>query len=464
VTTMLQKDGPPLSATEAIALLDKRRRDDAAKRFFAREVEEGRIRPRQSEPEPEDEDEEAEPVETRTVITAPDKYWPAPPDEAAFYGIAGDIVRAVQDHTEADRVGLLATFLTIMGTVAGPDWALHQGGWQHPNIFSALVGPTSIGRKGTAFGAIDEVFKLLDPEWQRIIITGLGSGEGLITHLQGVKEDPRALVLEPEFGRLLAAMGREGSTLSPIIRNAWDGAPLGRKVADPKQSGMVYKHHVGLLVNITDYELASKLSSGDAANGFANRFLWLAVRRPHLLPFTEPVGHLVQEHVEPLHRALDFTCQPQRMRMSKDARVEWERFYRALPDRGGLIAKLTDRGAPYVARLAMLYAMLDLTATIEVVHLRAAEALWDYASRSALYIFGDSTGDRDADALLRILTMQEPGKRVMSWDELKRQLAVRSTADMERVVGHLERLGRVRIVKVLRPGGGRPRRDIELVE
>ena len=128
------------------------------------------------------------------------------------------------------------------------------------------------------------------------LVPGLGSGEGLIEYLKANEADPRALVFETEFGPLLTAMSREGSTLSPIIRNAWDGVPLGRHVASQKASGTVLDHHVGVLANITGIELAQKLTSVEAANGFGNRFLWLGVRRPHLLPFTEPDT----AHVSPL--------------------------------------------------------------------------------------------------------------------------------------------------------------------
>ena len=35
--------------------------------------------------------------------------------------------------------------------------------------------------------------------------------------------DKRFLALEPEFSKSLAAMKREGNTLSQVIRDAWDG-------------------------------------------------------------------------------------------------------------------------------------------------------------------------------------------------------------------------------------------------
>jgi len=42
--------------------------------------------------------------------------WPVI-DEVAYYGLAGDIVRTLEPHTEADRVALLLQILTFAPTV-----------------------------------------------------------------------------------------------------------------------------------------------------------------------------------------------------------------------------------------------------------------------------------------------------------------------------------------------------------
>jgi len=52
-------------------------------------------------------------------------------------------------------------------------------------------------------------------------------------------------------------------------------------------------------------------------------------------------------------------------------------------------------------RLAALYALLDGQRAIDAVHLRAGLAVWDYAEASTRMIFGDSTGNPVADAILR---------------------------------------------------------------
>jgi len=45
--------------------------------------------------------------------------WPAPLNSAAFYGLAGDIVRTIEPHTEADPAALLVQALVTFGNAAG---------------------------------------------------------------------------------------------------------------------------------------------------------------------------------------------------------------------------------------------------------------------------------------------------------------------------------------------------------
>lgn len=389
---------------------------------------------------------------------ADDPDWLAPPSEAAYAGLAGGIVRSLDGRTEADPVALLGTFLAIFGTLVGGRRALHQGTWQKANIFVAIVGDTSDARKGTGLANISSVFDEARPGWNdELIVPGIGSGEGLLTRL---KEAPRALILESEMTRLLTVMAREGSTAGPMIRNAWDGVPLGRYVANAKQSGTVLEHHVGFIGHITRTDLEKRLTSTDAANGFGNRFLWLASRRQGKVPFTEPVRGLVSEALfRRLNRAVAFASQAGTMHWSPEARIGWAKFYTERQPRYGLVGALTARADAYVARLALIYALLDATDEISMGHLNAALAVWDYADRSAVFIFGDSTGSRWADALLREIGSADGA---IPWEELKRSLYI-SAPDLESAVGLLTRQGHIRVVEVRRPGGGRPRREVRRI-
>ncbi len=388
--------------------------------------------------------------------------WPSPPGEAAYHGPAGALVAAVRESTEADPVALLGSVLATFGALAGHYRTMWQGSTQAANLFIALVGDSSSGRKGTAWSVTREMFGAAYPEWERLIVPGLGSGEGLIGHLKrGEGTEHRALVLETELGRLLGVMAREGSSLSPTLRDAWDGSALGRFLA--REEALVTWHHVGLLAHVTPVELRAKLTSVDAANGFGNRFLWLAVRRQRLVPFPESPRGLIAPHVEALHRAIVEAQTPAELAWTPAAAGRWEALYvdLALRSRRGLAGAITARAEAQVARLALTYALLDRSRDVDLAHLEAALALWDYAERSAVYLFGESTGDPLADELLRYLRVD---RQRMTRQRLRDELGVRDSARLSAAIGTLAGLGLAITGKGSTGStGGRPAEWVELV-
>lgn len=175
------------------------------------------------------------------VVSVVPRPWPEI-DEDAYYGLAGDVVRTIEPHSEADPAALLLQFLVMAGNAIGstPYYQV-ESDRHHVNLNAALVGDTSKGRKGTAMGRIRNVMQHSDPTWcEERIKGGLSSGEGLIHEVRdevkrwdaaaqaweiidpGVKEK-RLLLIEPEFAGVLAVASRQGNTLSTLIRRAWDG-------------------------------------------------------------------------------------------------------------------------------------------------------------------------------------------------------------------------------------------------
>jgi hypothetical protein len=77
--------------------------------------------------------------------------WPGPPDPAAFYGLAGDMTRAIEPHTEADPVALLIQALAIFGNIIGRSaHFVAEASCHYSNLFVVLVGRTAKGRKGSS--------------------------------------------------------------------------------------------------------------------------------------------------------------------------------------------------------------------------------------------------------------------------------------------------------------------------
>lgn len=387
--------------------------------------------------------------------------WPAPPHEAAYHGVLGDIVRAVTPMTEADPVAILGSLLAYAGACMGHGRSLYQGSTQTANLFIALVGDSSTGRKGTASSIARDVMDVAYPDWTKLIVAGLGSGEGLIGHLKKMEQsegqEHRAVVTESEFGRLLTVMARDGSTLSPVVRDAWDGVPLGRFLA--REQSLVTWHHVAISAHVTVVELRQRLTNTDAANGFANRFLWLAVRRTKLVPFPKSPRELVRPYARPLYDAIEVAQTPGNLEWSPAAADRWEELYAASSarPRHGMLGALLARSEAQIARLALLYALLDRGSEVGAQHLAAAEALWDFAERSVAHIFGRSTGDRHADALLTYLA-----DGPIEWMEARKALGLRYASEMDESVGTLVALRLADVVTV--KGHGRARRVIRRVE
>jgi hypothetical protein len=181
----------------------------------------------------------ASPIENEPRSGTRERQWPAPLASQAFHGIAGEIIRTIEPHTEADPAALLIQFLAGFGNLIGRGTYTTVEADRHGcNLFVALVGMSAKGRKGTALGHVRRILEQVDATWAaERIQSGLSSGEGLIW---GVRDpilkkevlvdpgvlDKRLLIVESELSSTLRVMGREGSTPSPLIRQAWDTGDL----------------------------------------------------------------------------------------------------------------------------------------------------------------------------------------------------------------------------------------------
>jgi hypothetical protein len=256
-------------------------------------------------------------------------------------------------------------------------------------------------------------------------------------------KDKRLLVLEAELAGVLKVMSREGNTLSPVIRQAWDDGRL--QVMTRNNPMKATGAHVCIVGHITETELLRYLTETEAANGFANRFLWLLVKRSKPLPFG---GEWHKMDSAPLLRrlssALEFASVPMEVTWGDNAREIWREVYEPLSEsKPGLFGAVVSRAEAQVVRLAVLYAVLDESHEIERGHLLAALALWDYAEKSARYIFGDATGDPVANQILEALGAV--GKNGMTKTEISNLFGRNKSADrINRALTSLLRGGRVR--------------------
>ena len=369
---------------------------------------------------------------SRALPTRPEG-WPQPLRPVAYPGIIGDVVQALGPHTEADPTALLIQMLTMFGNVVGRTAHFTVEGDTHfLNLDVVMVGTSSKSRKGTSLGRCRHVFADIDTEWiSNCLASGLSSGEGLVWSVrdpiekeQPIKEDGRVvdyqtviedagitdkrlLVMETEFASTLRVLGREGNTLSPNLRNAWDGNPLRSmtKNSPARATGA----HISLVGHITKDELTRYLDRTESGNGFGNRILWLCVQRSKYLP--EGGGMVDMTPLQArLRQAVEYARAVGEMRRNDAARDLWHREYpRLTADVPGLLGAMTGRAEAQTMRLACLMALSEMSSTVTVTHLAAALELWRYCFDSVRFIFGDSLGDPTADEILRELKQNEDG-------------------------------------------------------
>ena len=332
-------------------------------------------------------------------------------DPAALQGIVGDVVCKISPETEAHPVGILVGILQQFGNIIGDSaHTIVEGKSVYGNFFSMKVGKSSKSRKGTGADRVFEFMSEVDVDWAaNRQASGLSSGEGLAdavrddanVTVKGVTKvipgvaDKRLMVVEGEAGILLRNMNRQGSNLSATVRDA----------ADHKRIGGLTKHdktrcanpHISIAMDITKDELLKELNSVECMNGFGNRFFICEVYRWNILPdgggqmdWTREV-EVIKNRVR---RAKTAGC----MKRDAEANQVWKKWYKELPDEGGVVASLTARAERFVTIFSMLYALLDGKHTIQREHIRAAIALWNYGVQSVESIF-DGVGPDQANII-----------------------------------------------------------------
>ena len=361
-------------------------------------------------------------------------HWPSPLEPEAFHGLAGDIVRAIEPHSEADPAALLVQLLAAYGNAVGRGpYFTAEADRHYVILYVVVVAETAKGRKGSSWGRVGRFVEAVEPSWfADRVQAGLSSGEGLIwavrdaiTKTEPIREkreivgyqevvvdagvdDKRLLVVGSEYASTLRVLAREGNTLSPTIRSAWDTGTL--RTMTKNSPARATGAHISIIGHITKDELVRYLDRTEAGNGFGNRHIWFCARRSKVLPEGGGAIANIADLVRRLQAAMEFARTVHEMRRDEGARKIWWGVYEHLSEgKPGLLGAMIARAEAQVMRLACIYALLDSSSVIRTDHLLAALAVWDYAEASARYIFGDALGDPVADAVLRGLRQAPDG-------------------------------------------------------
>lgn len=373
--------------------------------------------------------------------------WPVLRDDA-FHGPVGQLVKLIAPTVEPDPAWLLTTLLSGMGTVIGkmPHYsaqAIRQG----TNLFAVMVGHTASG-KGTSWGFIEQVLQDVDSDFMSStplrVVSGFASGEVVVRTAANLGKtadgtvmtigDGRMLIKEDELAKVLKTAQREGSILSYILNDAYDGRTLQYR-AQKLDKGAIeaYNAHVGVVAHITPGELVHVLTSIEAVNGFANRFLWvLGKKTQHISTAVDEFGDYTEEELAhltaddltaaqrytskrptydvELYDKITSVLQDNLTKAKTRARVKLhptvvdlhDQMVRELSENlpHGMVGPMVSRGRAHFSRLALIYALLDGSVFIQEPHLRAAKAVWDYCKASVDFLFGREDKVDVQDALV----------------------------------------------------------------
>ena len=388
--------------------------------------------------------------------------WPRL-DPAALHGHAGKIVRLLEEHTEADPAALLVQILHQVGAVVGRDPHIVVSNKMHPAITSPLiVGATSNGAKGTSTDVVNAVRRRADElaagGHAINAVSGLSSAEGLIEAV--VDGDPddenntgvidkRLLVIETEYCSVLKIQRREGNTLGPVLRQAWDGDTL-RTLTRKKNRLVATNPHICITGHVTPREFRAAIRDADLAGGSVNRLLIVLSRRSKFHTRFGNVPDEVLTEAAKLFKDAIITAREAAgnggtRSLSDDFWALWDEVYpelaRERPESDATDA--TARGTTQVLRLALQYSILDRAELVEARHLAAALALWKYCEHGARWLFSSHEADEaraEGDGLHKFIFDGGPDGRSrteISVDHFQRNKSAEEiSAELEPLVHH----------------------------
>lgn len=355
--------------------------------------------------------------------------WPQSIDEVGMFGLAGEFVRLVSPHTEADPNALLLTFLTFAGNLLGRNFYVMAGPDEHcGNLFTCLVGNTGYGRKGSAMSVVETFFRK-GPQPPKLghILRGISTGEGVVyevhddiykvaqdkksgkyerTLVDPNEPEKRLLIILPEFHQCLANMHRTESILSSILRQAWDNT----QISTPAKTSRAVA--TGACVSVSAAmsrdELLQETQAVDAENGTLNRIAFVCSRRSKLLPQGGKFKKLLQSDAwADLQKRFNKNITesqfelPILMERDDEANSYWgldesptNGMYKELNQaRMGVWGAVTARAPQIVLRIALITAVINGCREIRREHLEAAFEIWRYCDESSRFIFGDRLDD-----------------------------------------------------------------------
>ena len=373
-------------------------------------------------------------------------------DEGILYGPLGQATKLIARYNESHPMAIYLNLIISIGNLFGRHSYFNVGKTQHfTNEYVAFVGESSVSRKGTGADEVDDLLCKVDERWfDNCNMGGFGSPQGVInairddasyqkkikkdggyvyeTFLHPGRTEKRLCIREGELTNILKLMSDPKIRCDEMMRNMWDGKSLQNRVAgitnDGESKSLVCKKPHGSIIGWTTRELLNTfMPIGYDQSGTGNRFLYCQFTRLQLVPrggpeinwsmetvkgFRNSVGE-EESFVVYLYEAKLAAQKDQHIPIHANARNYWDSLYLRLEAqkyRTDIVSRLTSRGPAHVRRLATILCLVDRETTIQLNHLKAAMAIWQYGCESVHFILLGCSLDQEK--IIRLAQKKDP--------------------------------------------------------
>jgi hypothetical protein len=313
----------------------------------------------------------------------------------ALHGPAGEFAQLAAEKNETVIPGVLVCTLVAAGAVMDRGAFFRHGYSVHgPRVFAITVGPHRT-HYNNYLDPIRAIFRRTGEVEEELLeyktIGRILSGDRLPDASDETNQDSeRPLLAVGEFDTTWSSLARSTSKLHAIWRDAWD-----------------HRCNVAIMAHATETDLLACPISDRMAET-ASRMLWCSVGP--LVDVPLPQGLSAQECKRLADTFANCAMQADRygqMSFNASAQDLWKEKYASLvAERADAAGIVTSRGHAQVIRLAVIYALLDSSREIDVSHLNAAGAVWDYCRLSAETLFGTHPEDAVASRILEALAVR----------------------------------------------------------
>ena len=388
------------------------------------------------------------PTDETASLDLPDSAWPP---------MLAEMRDALHLRVPTPDPMIMGSLLALTSHIVGRRCSTTVFGRHVPAMYCMNVADTNIGKSAILDYMSQELFVKLNPMLRMagtpITTYGFfGSAEGVGAAYKDVA-DSRVLQMADEYStQLMKAKSDGGGPVIQAILSLWQGSAQG-SIAKGGGWDLTGKH-LAIAAATTKVYLHTHMRKEDVMGGYANRFCyWLGFRHQARKVYItqDPDPRVVQDFCDTLVQMSRDICgahgpTPQRLinptAEARDLAINWmEGFEKELTTMEETQVLVTNRIPSHIARIATLFALLDLNTQITATSMRRAIEVGEYLKKSVWHLFGDYGMSGPTAAASWIVTkIEEAGGRVNKRD-LQQRIPIRHREDFSRAIADLQRQG-----------------------